>query len=113
MQFDRVPVQLVWPGPHGGLLEVQADLTNNGQLDLAILGSDFDSPPVVEGQPPEFWQKLLDALTGVGVNYANGMTQLRADVQTQVVGSIMSELNTSLQHGQPGGHHHQQSDQWG
>ena len=77
-------------------LLVQADLANNGQLDLVLGNTDFTSPPVVTGKPPDGWDRFLSGLAGQVQTYATGMTQLRAAVESQVVDNILGALQGSL-----------------
>ncbi|MEJ1977291.1 MAG: hypothetical protein WDN49_15505, partial [Acetobacteraceae bacterium] len=78
------------------VLEVQADLTNPGQLNMAITDSNFDTDPVVTGESNTTWDQVLSGLSGSSLEYATGVTQLGTDVQTSVVNEILPTLLASL-----------------
>ena len=72
-------------------LQLQMDLANNGSLDLVVIGSDFDSPPTVEGDGSSW----LDTFTANMQQYVSDFSGLRAQVQTNL-DAVLPEIKQAL-----------------
>lgn len=76
--------------------QLQADLENDGQVDIIVGASDFSSPPVVASDPDTAWDKILDALSGQVVTYTDDVTSLRTTIQSQIIDQILPQLKKTL-----------------
>lgn len=76
-------------------LQLQMNLSENGNLDIVVVSSDFDSPPVVAGHDLPWWKKMLESFGGGMQQYVSDFGGLQVQVQT-TLGDVLPAIKSAL-----------------
>jgi hypothetical protein len=74
-------------------LELYFDPSHNGQLNLKVINPNFKDNPLIADHDEAWWEKFIRALSGSMKTYTDSLGDLRANVATNIEGTIQTNLN--------------------